>query len=83
MTIINSVRDIDCWIWDVRADVGCEGYTVALREAIQAAEHPSYGTDWSDWLSANVDALLEEVLEAEEGDWAVIPSSAWEAVHYV
>lgn len=80
MTIINSTNDLDIWIWDVRSDVGAEGTTVALRKAIQDADHPAFGTDWSEWLDENVEALVEQVLEAEVnqilGDEPVIPESA-------
>ena len=68
MTIINTASDIDTWIWDVRMDVVFEGYAEALREAIQQADHPAYGSDWSEWLSANVEPLLGGIFEAEGKD---------------
>jgi hypothetical protein len=63
--IMNTATNIDTWIWNNRTDVADEGYAAPLREAIQQADHPAYGSDWSQWLNDNVEPLLEAIFEAE------------------
>ena len=38
----------------------------ALVDSIQAADHPAYGRDWSEWLDAHVDGLVGDVLADAE-----------------
>jgi hypothetical protein len=33
-----------------------------LVKEIQRAKHPAYGTDWSAWLKANIEELLQEAI---------------------
>lgn len=52
MVTINSVRDIETWICNSRPDAS--EHIELVRDAIQAADHPAYGADWSAWLDATV-----------------------------
>jgi hypothetical protein len=67
MSIISSRQDIVNYVTNVRYDVHVLGLTDALVEAIRDADHPAFGEDWSDWLDANVDALLVP-LHGNQGD---------------
>lgn len=61
MTTINSVTDIRIWIDNANPDF--EGFDAErLAEAIRSADHPEWGTDWSDWLAANIESLRAEVM---------------------
>lgn len=63
--VISSVTDIRTYI----ANVNPEGvYTYEggrlvdpLVDAIRAAEHPAYGTDWVEWLDEHAEALAREM----------------------
>lgn len=58
--VITSRLDILNWIRDVRPDVVEHGLEHTLVDAVQAhADRPAWGTDWSEWLGANVPALVE------------------------
>ncbi len=71
--IINSPYDIAPWI---RNNCNCWDIQFRLADAVAEADHPAYGTDWSEWLDSNVPALEAQIVEAEEGPGFVIPSSA-------
>ena len=66
--IISSTTDIATWIDNTRADVretGGQAAVDAAVEALRAADHPAWGTDWSDYL----DASDEVVNEAAAATW--------------
>lgn len=63
--IITSRTDLDVWIANVRPDVEAAGLAVALGDAIQAAEHPRWGSDWAEWLAAHVDELVTTVANTD------------------
>lgn len=62
--VISSVTDIRTYVCNENPGgvYGDEGSTEALVEAIRSADHPSYGTDWSEWLTVNIDALVDDAL---------------------
>ena len=62
--IINSLTDIRTYVSNVNPGgvYGDPEAEEAMVRAIQAANHPSYGRDWSGWLNANVDALARKVV---------------------
>ena len=66
MLIINSRTDIETYIHNYHYDMCVDRFGPALRNAIQAAEHPPYGQDWAAWLEANIDGLRESVVEARK-----------------
>lgn len=59
MTTISSASDIKTWIGDVRPDVVDLGLHGDLLDAIRAADHPPYGSDWSTWLNTHVPGLVD------------------------
>lgn len=58
--IISSRTDIDTYVSNVHPDCEEHGLETELADAIQDADHPSYGTDWEEWLDANIDELRAE-----------------------
>lgn len=58
---VESVQDIETYVANSHPDFGDDGQ--ALVERIQLAEHPAYGTDWSEWLDANIEGLREQAFE--------------------
>jgi hypothetical protein len=65
MFTVTTKSDIETWIANYRYDVVAEGLQEALTGAIQSADHPPYGSDWENWLDANVEPLLTAILEDE------------------
>lgn len=58
--VIASRLDILNWIGDVRPDVVEHGLEHTLVDAIVSHDdRPAWGADWSEWLGANVPALVE------------------------
>jgi hypothetical protein len=57
---ISSRTDIETYVANWHADLG-DGAAALLVGAIQDADHPAYGRDWSEWLDANVDAIKEGI----------------------
>jgi hypothetical protein len=51
MTTISSTTDIRVWVQNGRPDVTGDDVS-RLVDAIRSADHPAYGTDWSEWLAA-------------------------------
>lgn len=59
---INDRRDIEKYVTNwASSDV--PGRNDDLISAIQYADHPMYGTDWTEWLSENVPALVKLLSE--------------------
>jgi len=72
MLTINSRTDIETYVDDTHADF-CEcGLRDAIVAAIQGADHPRYGDDWSAWLEENIEVLRDKV-NAES--WGELPSA--------
>ena len=65
MNTINSATDIATYVDNSHPDVVSSGLASELAEAIQDANHPAYGTDWTEWLDAHVDALRDQVAGAD------------------
>ena len=66
MTIITTRRDILTYAHSCTGDAN-----VAERfaELLAEADHPLYGSDWSEWLADNADAILVECEDdAENGN---------------
>lgn len=56
-TYINSIRDIDTYVSNTNpGNVGQENVEL-VTEAITDADHPAFGTDWSEWLEANAERI--------------------------
>jgi hypothetical protein len=66
MQIISSKTDIVTYVRDAHADFVAQGLAGELADAIQDADHPAYGEDWSEWLAANVGALRDAVSLTDE-----------------
>lgn len=58
---ISSTVDITTYVDNCHPDAGEHGFAEALVNALQAAPHPDYGTDWADWLSDNAQGYLDDV----------------------
>lgn len=61
--IVSSRTDIETYVADAHADLGSELGALLVAE-IQAADHPAYGRDWSEWLDANIAELRNGTLES-------------------
>jgi len=66
MLTIASLTDIESYVTDSHPDAVEHGFAGDLVSAIQDADHPDYGDDWSEWLNANAGDLLLEI--ASRGD---------------
>lgn len=68
--IINSLTDIRTYVSNANPGgvYGNSEAEEAMVRAIQAANHPPYGRDWSGWLNANVDALARKVVANLNGE---------------
>jgi hypothetical protein len=58
--VISSRTDIETYVANENPG-GVYGHAdlmAALVDSIQAADHPAYGRDWSEWLDAHVDGLV-------------------------
>jgi hypothetical protein len=64
MNMINSKTDIKNYVENDHPDFREHGLSDALIDAIQFADHPDYGSDWSEWLDANIDSIRDAVLAA-------------------
>lgn len=65
--VISSRTDIETYVANENPG-GVYGHAdlmAALVDSIQAADHPAYGRDWSEWLDAHVDGLVGDVLADE------------------
>lgn len=58
MTIISSATDIRTYVSNASpANVVEAGRVEDVARAIQAADHPDYGTDWSEWLGEHAERI--------------------------
>lgn len=62
---ISSVSDLVTYVDNAHPDAVEHGFAEALVDALQAAPHPDYGTDWVDWLRDNALGYLDEVSSAQ------------------
>lgn len=62
MNTITSRTDIETYVANSHADFCEQNLDGALVAVIQDADHPDYGTDWSEWLDANIAELRADVL---------------------
>lgn len=61
MLIINSRTDICVYVQNYHPDF----YEAdELVDAIQAADHPTWGSDWKGWLDTVADTLREKVTKS-------------------
>lgn len=60
--IINSKTDIENYVTDDHYDVVSAGLHRQLVSDIQDADHPAYGTDWSEWLDREIDELKADLI---------------------
>lgn len=61
MIRITTVNDLSTYLADVRGDLTPMDRSVAV-EALRAAVHPAWGSDWEQWLSDHRH-LVDEALE--------------------
>lgn len=68
MTKITTANDVRAWIQNYRGDLQAEGVEVEddAVEAICAADHPAWGTDWDAWLDEHSNSLIEGVLDSRD-----------------
>jgi hypothetical protein len=65
MITISSAADIQAYVYDSHPDF-TSPLDGELVLAIQNADHPRYGTDWAEWLEANMPGLREAIVDADE-----------------
>lgn len=54
MTTIGSLTDLETWVNNENpGNVAVTGREANVVKALQRAEHPRWGTDWSEWLEQN------------------------------
>lgn len=64
MVIISSLTDIRTWVANNNpGNVSTVNGEEVTARAIQAADHPAYGDDWSEWLDANSNQLALDATE--------------------
>lgn len=64
MHIISSVNDIATYLQNNHPDLLDFDLVTPAVAAIQAADHPRWGSDWSEWLGEHARAIVEEVASA-------------------
>jgi hypothetical protein len=64
MTIINSATDIRTYAANMSPANCVEADSVeAVARAIQAADHPPYGEDWSLWLEEHAEPIALSAMQ--------------------
>lgn len=66
---IHSRDDIATYLANVRPDLSEAGFGLdALTvQAIQGADHPAYGADWSAWFDEHLDEIVDGVARETRG----------------
>ncbi len=59
MNTITSRTDIETYVANSHPDFVEHGVATNLVQAIQDADHPAYGTDWSEWLDAHIETIRQ------------------------
>jgi hypothetical protein len=65
MITITTLTDILTYLDNNRSDLTAHADRKALAEALRAADHPAWGSDWAEWLRSNeVEGILMGVVDA-------------------
>lgn len=56
---ITTLTDLQCYVHD-RMGEATMGDVQAVTRALQAAEHPPWGSDWSGWLSTELPRAIAD-----------------------
>lgn len=87
MHTISSVNDIATYLQNNHPDLLDFDLVTPAVAAIQAADHPRWGSDWSEWLGEHARAIVEEVASANgwtyEGYWNTVLGAHSDAARIV
>lgn len=59
MTIVTTLTDLRIYVQDRMGDASTDDI-LAVTDALQAAEHPPWGSDWSDWLERKLPRAIAD-----------------------
>jgi len=62
MNIITTRTDLATWLGNTCGDLVEAGLIEQVEEALCAADHPPWGTDWAAWLGPSLEHVVHEIV---------------------